>query len=208
MRLKTLLASAAAALISGALVAQAQTPGVNSNWPIVWRYIYEASSLKPTYSATANLTSTATAAQAVCALSGSASKTIRVRRVILSGAMTAIEAIPISINKHSTLYTAGGGAQATTVPYDSQSAAATAILEYWTANPTPGTSVGTILDQYVPFGNTTTGVEPPYEMKFGEFGSAAVLRGAAQYLSVNFSGTSINTGKVNCTFEWTEESGV
>jgi hypothetical protein len=204
MKLRTVLIAATASLLTGVLAAQAQFPGVNSNLTTIWTIAWEVSSAKPTYSATVAQFSPVASASDVCTLAGSASKTIRVRRVFFNALPTTAVAEPVSFIKRSTVDTAGTSVVLTGVPYDSQSSAATAVAEYYTANGTLGTSVGVLADITRHFGVSTT-VVTPFMYDFGTYGSALVLRGAAQQLAINLSGTTY-TGTISCTFEWTEEA--
>lgn len=204
MRLRSLILPALAALLTASVVALGQSgPGVNNNFAVVWNMVWEASTVKPTYSATANIAPAASQTYA-CQLAGSATKTIRVRRVLLQGNAAAVQSEVIAIGKFSTAFT-GGGTRPTTVPYDSQSAAASAVMETWTASPTTGTLVGYLLDPIFTWNNVTTGVGAPLVVTFGQLGSSAVLRGVAQSLVVNMNSQPGSSNTLSCTFEWTEE---
>lgn len=214
MRYRSLIAASVAALISAGLVAQAQVPGVNSTLQAVFNLVYDNSTMKPTYSATRLVTPAASATD-ICVLGGSATKNIRLRRIIfsghISGGNTAVTE-PVAILKRSTLGGAGGtGAAITIVPYDTTNSltpavanSGTAFAEVYTANMTTlGTLVGALQDVYLPFA-AATAVAIPYTFEFGELGSPVVLRGTAQNVAVNLNGITIN-GLISCTFEWTEE---
>ncbi len=90
MKLRTILLSGLAALVATTLALQAQVPGVNSTLNTVFTLAYDNSTMKQTYSAAGVVTSTMTASGEVCAISGSATKNVRVRRVIIGGSMSAI----------------------------------------------------------------------------------------------------------------------
>ena len=204
MRLRSLSAAVLASLLTASVVAWGQSgPGVNNNFAVVWNMVWEASTVKPTYSATMVVTPAASQTYA-CQLSGSATKTIRARRVLLQGNAAAVQSEQIAIGKFSTAFT-GGGTQTTPVAYDSQSAAATGVIEMWTASPTAGTLVGYLLDPIFTWNNATTGVGTPLVVSFGQFGSAVALRGAAQSLVVNMNSQPGSGNTLSCTFEWTEE---
>ena len=204
MKLRPVLLAVAASLLTGVLVSQAQVPGINSTLQSVFTLAYDQSTMKPTYSSSVSGISPASAASDVCALSGSATKTIKVRRIIFTGTTPSIAvAEPVTILKRSTVY-AGAGSSPAEVPYDSGSSAATAVAEVWTANPTVGTLVGVIADIMVPF-TAATAATPATTFEFGRLGSPLVLRGVAQSVAISLSGVTI-TGTVGCTFEWTEDS--
>lgn len=203
MKLRTLLIASFAALISASLAVFAQQPGVNNNFPIFWQMVWEASTTKPTYSATqANITAVASQTDQ-CTLTGSATKTVRVRKIIFTNLPTTAVTEPIAIVKRSTANT-GAGTALPKASYDSQNATTTvALAETWTAAPTVGTLAGTIADIIAPFA-VSTGANTPVVFTFGANGeSALVLRGIAQSVSINLNATTF-TGTVGCTFVWTE----
>ena len=204
MNLRTKVICGLLAIVTGAIAAQAQ-PGINNNYPAMWNMVWEASTLKKTYSATTALAVPASSATDVCSLSGSATRVVRVRRIIFTSTPTTAVSEPIAILKRSTAYTAGAGAALTKVPYDSQYGASTVgMAEVWTGNPTVGTIVGALAEVSFHFGVSTTAPSIPAVFTFGQLGSAAVLRGVAQNVAINLNGTTF-TGTFSCTFEWTEE---
>lgn len=206
MKLRTLLAASAAALISSVLVAQGQVPGVNSTLQTVFTMVYEASTSKPTYSATSAFTP-ASAATDVCTLIGSSTKTIRVRRIIFSGITTSTVATDaISVIKRSTAATTGVSVVMTNVPYSSTSSSATAVAEYFTTNPTVGTVVGAVAESLYTFGLTTSVMaNKELVFEFGRLASPVFLRGTGQNLAVSLNSNTV-AGPVTCTFEWTEDT--
>jgi len=209
MRLRSILLSAVAAAACATLAAQAQVPGVNSTLNSVFTLAYDNSTMKPTYSASMAGIAAPNNGGDICSLYGSATKTIKVRRVILAGFSGALQTDPISIVKRSTA--AVGGTLSTVDPfamisYDSSNAAASAKVEAYTTVPTTaGTLVGILADVYITLAGATTAVAQgqPYVFKFGELGQPIVLRGAAQHIDVNDGGLAAIT--LSCTFEWTEE---
>ncbi len=205
MKLHSKLLLAGAVLATVALAAQAQVPGVNSTLQAVFTLAYDNSTMKPTYSSTAIVVPAASATD-ICMITGSATKNIRVRRLFISGVASVVQTEEIGVVKRSTANTGGAGSIGVAVPYDSSSAAATALVEFFTTNPTLGTLIGAIADFDITWGNLSTGVGSAVtQILFGQLGSPVVLRGAAQQLSVNLNGNSLVSGKVSCTWEWTEE---
>lgn len=205
MKLRSLLLGLGATALVGVLVAQGQVPGINSTLNSVFTLVYDASTSKPTYSATGFLTPAGSPTD-VCSITGSATKTVRVRRVIVSGANSAAISEAVSIIKRSTANSAGAGSAMTQVPYSSTNSAGTvAVAELWTGAPTVGTAVGTLADRYVLFGAPTS-LAPATVFDFGQLGSPVFLRGVAQQLSVNLQGQGGGAGTIICTFEWTEDT--
>ncbi len=209
MKTRSKLLLAGAVLATVALAAQAQVPGVNSTLQTVFTLAYDNSTMKPTYSSTVDIVPASAfvgGATDVCTIFGSATKNVRVRRIIISGVASVVQTEVIGIVKRSTIDSGGTQTLGTAVPYDSGSPAATAVIENFTANPTLGTLVGALADFHITWGNLTTGVgSPPTVVTFGALGSPAVLRGTSQQLAVNLNANSLVSGKVACTFEWTEE---
>jgi hypothetical protein len=141
-------------------------------------------------------------------ITGSATKTIRVLRVEVSFTQSIYSENDVLLIKRSTANSGGTSAAITAVPHDSSDAAATAIVLAYTANPTLGSTVGTIRAAKV-FGQATS---EPYagssivSWTFGDRPSQAiVLRGTTQVLAVNLNSTSITGGNFDISVEWTEE---
>lgn len=207
MNWKSIVACIFASLLTATLAVQAQVPGVNSTLATVFTLAYDNATMKQTYSASRSV-DLATTPTTVCSLSGSATKQVRVRRILFSGVASAQMSEPVSIIKRSTATTTGVSALVTAVPYDSANAAGTGVAEIYTTNPTTaGTLVGQLADVLIAFANYTTGVvASAYEFKFGELGQSVILRGVAQTLEVHLNNVTFGTGaRVLCTFEWTEE---
>ena len=207
MRLRTLFLSALAVVATATLALQAQVPGVNSTLQSVFTLAYDNSTMKPTFSANGTLAAAASATD-ICVLSGSATKTVKVRRVYFTGNATAVSSLAVAVVKRSTAASGGTSTVLTQVPYDSQNGAGTvAVAETFTANPTVGTLVGVLADVYYTYNNLTTGVgQGPYTFTFGQLGQPVVLRGVAQSIAVNLGGATVAGGVITCGFEWTEDS--
>lgn len=171
---------------------------------------------KQSYSAsTATFTPAATTTD-FCRITGSATKTIRVWSITLSGTQTTAGNVSqYVLIKRSTANTAGTFVSATVVPHDSNNAAATVTVGHYTANPTVGSTVGTVRGHRTLVPAPATAVFPAYVGRW-EFGQPdnvnhqvqpIVLRGTTQELNVNGSGAAIPTGAATyqCDFVWTEE---
>lgn len=196
-----------ASVLTLLLVNATSLPGVNSTLQTVFTYGFELSSDKPTYSATTGAFTIASSPQDVCAIQGSATKLIRVRRLWWSATSTSAAQEPVDIYFRTASATDGTGVIVSGVKYDTSVVAPTGRMEKWTANPTPG--AGSVLWQDLMSYNaiTTANVtaSPPM-IEFGRAGGQAIiLRGLAQSLVVNLNGTTLTGGTGYCTFEWTEE---
>ena len=208
MKFRTVLFAALASLVTAAIVAQAQVPGVNSTLQSVFTLAYDQSTMKRTYSATMTFAPTAVSGTDICNLTGSAAATVKVRRILFTGQSTTAQTDPIAIIKRSTANSGGTSVSPAVTPYDANSTASAAVFSVYTANPTTGTTVGVIADPLFSFGNLTTGGAQLIDsgLIFGQLGSPIVLRGVAQSVSVNLNGASFAGLRANCTFEWTEDT--
>lgn len=162
---------------------------------------------KQTYSAAINGLVTAALATDVFEIKGSASKTIKITKLEISGTTTAGSGITIpgTIIKRSTANTGGTSTALTAVPHDSLNAAATATLKAYTANPTLGTLVGGLIAKRITF--TQSGAQRPdniFEFTT-RIAQPVVLRGTSESVCVNFGGTTITGPLISIYVEWTEE---
>lgn len=164
---------------------------------------------KTTYSASVLKLAVATGANVIWTLTGSATKTIRVTRIEISGTCaTTAKDINFFIAKYSTAATGGTAGTAPTIaPHDSSSSAATAAIAVYTADPTAGTSVGNIrtgnLFMAVTAGTTSTGL---YVADFGTRpAQSLVLRGATQQIGISLNGENTATSVIDIFVEFTEE---
>lgn len=161
---------------------------------------------RATYRATVTGLVPAASATDIAYINGSATKTVRVTRIVVSGTAGTHVNTPIILVKRSTANSGGTCAAATNVPLDSSNAAATAVVNSCTANPTTGTLVGNISARSYFFGVATEASGPPADFLIGqEGGQPLTLRGVAQGLAVNLGAVSVTSGVVNVTIEWTEE---
>jgi hypothetical protein len=162
---------------------------------------------KATYRAVKIALAPAASATDIFTITGSASKTVRVTRVRVSGTETTAGHATFQLIKRSTADTAGTSAAVSAVPLDSTDAAATATVLSYTANPTLGTTVGTVAASriFLPAPATATG-EESLLFTFGDLAAKAlVLRGTSQVLAVNLNGVTVTGGSLHIEVEWTEE---
>ncbi len=150
----------------------------------------------------------------VC-LAGSATKTIKITRIKISGSGTAIS-VPVTVLRRTSADTGGTAASTTANPAnniskrDTTNPTATAVPIAYTANPTIVDSTPTYIDsQNMGVVATTVGaVNPPTDFDFGEGTSnlrqVPTLRGVAEQICLNLNGTSA-TALLSGTITWTEE---
>ena len=164
-----------------------------------------------TYSASATNFVPPASATDVFTITGSATKTIKINDFGFSSTTTAGSGIALGISfiKRSTADSGGTSVTATNVPHDSANAAATAVVRHYTANPTLGTSVGSIRSRRIivpAAGSNGSGTAGGSEEEFNvRPGQPIILRGVTEQFCINLNGTSI-TGPVSAAFvEWVEE---
>lgn len=169
------------------------------------------------YRASANFTPQATAAVTVITVTGSATKTVRIRRITLGGVSTALSASVFALQRTSALGAGGTLVAPTIAKMDTLTATATAVVNHWTTTlKATGTGVGgPIATQLI---TTSTTVTPTVsgggtpQVMFPEggapIGQAIVLRGVADILEIqNVTPTNLGAGTVlTYTIEWVEDN--
>jgi hypothetical protein len=142
---------------------------------------------------------------------GSASKTITVKRITVSGmTLTAVGYFTINVEKLSTASTGGTSTTLAAVPLDSINSAATAAVKAYTAAPTKGTLVGTIASWRALWQATVAaaaGVTDYFTFNFGDMRETKgiILRGTAQEVALTFPVVLASAGTLAVDIEWTEE---
>lgn len=161
--------------------------------------------IKATYSATITNLPAAMLATDIFTITGSATKTIRISRVMLTGTQTTASQINIIFIRRSTANTAGTSVPLAAVTMDTNNPAATATALAYTANPTTGTVVGNIRTRKVAL-STAVGNSDELISDFGTTnGQALVLRGINQVFSINLNSVTVAGASFNIAVEWTEE---
>lgn len=204
---------------SGTVASQEMFQGISgagSNIPVV-----ALDSTQVTYRVSASFTPQATAGVTVITVTGSATKTVRIRRVLLGGASTALSVAPIFTLQRTSALGAGGTLVAPTVALLDRGpsavyAAATAVVNHWTTTlKAAGTGVGGAITTQRVFTDTVTTptvASRPGTMLFPEYGmpvgSAIVLRGATDFLEVqNINASNFAAGTVlEYVVEWVEDA--
>lgn len=154
-----------------------------------------------------------TASRTIFNIGGSATKTIIVKRIIITGSsLTVVAYLAYNVVKYSTATTGGTSTNLPQVPFDANDAAGTsAQVRTYTAVPTDGTLVGTIASRRVLMQATTavaTGVfHEPIIFDFGDKSDnhGIVLRGVAQECAVVFPVAPATTPTLAIEVEWSEE---
>lgn len=168
----------------------------------------DTESTKATYSYTATAFGLVATATDFVGIIGSGTKTVRVKRIAISGIANAAAAVDILLIKRSTANSGSTPVALTAVPHDSNNAAATATVNsYTTTNPTTGNAVGTLRSSKLNLGTSGAGGTQQLVWDFGTRNDqAVVLRGAAQMLCLNFNGAAVPAGTaLDIEIETTEE---
>ncbi len=155
-------------------------------------------------------------------ISGSASKVVRVVRLVLGGTASAAVNLPTTILRRVSLDTGGTAASTTANPGITTQIAsrdtgqgpntgATAVLISYTAAPTIVDTAPVYLDSAM-LVLQTTGTTIGNPSTIFDWGrdiennvQVPTLRGAAQQICVNFNGTSPGTALLNGSITWMEE---
>lgn len=145
----------------------------------------------------------------VMTIAGSASKTIRVRQIQISGFASSAGSVPLNIIRRSSANTGGSFTAPTPGKRDTLDDNATATLQFYSVNPAAlGTSAGVIDGGRLGL-VAASGVSQIDRMNF-QYGwlneKAPVLRGNTDILALNFGGLAWPAGgTLDIAIWWTEE---
>ena len=167
---------------------------------------------KSTYSAAVQGLNIANSATDIFTITGSATKTVRITKIGISGTQTTGMLQDLLLIKRSSAPVGGTSTTPAIVSYDSNSAAGTAVARAYTSNPTTlGTSIGIIKVAKLLINQVSGGPGGPSSPQdivwtFGAGPSQAlVLRGIAQQISINYNGQTSAGSSFDLFVEWTEE---
>lgn len=169
--------------------------------------VFITNTFVPTYSASTDSVAIAAAATDVWCLRGSATKTVFVQGVRISGTASANTVLTALLVKRRTANT-GTSTAITAVPHDSNDPAATASAVSYTTNPTVGTPVGPIRSQELVLSG---GSSPNLVVQFVVYqfsvyiGKVPTLHGTNEQLCVNLNGQTVSGGAITIDYEWTEQ---
>ncbi len=154
----------------------------------------------------ANFTPQATNAVTLISIQGSATKTVRVKRIWIGGVSTAVSQSIYQLVRTSALGAGGTTVSPTAAKMDSSNAAATAVVSHYT---TTLKATGTAVGGPISMSNVQTGVvttPATLALGFGQYifpesgvlaGPPLVLRGTADYIEVqNVTPASLGAGTV------------
>ncbi len=138
-------------------------------------------------------------------IAGAVGMVVRIKTVHVD--VPAANQTPLIIGKYSTAPTDGTATSPQSVPLDSNSDAARAIVRMYTAAPTAGTLVGEVFedDIFTVAAAGYRGDRVHEEFGRGDGGEALILRSAAENVAVVLGAGS---NPLNGYIEWTEEPAV
>jgi hypothetical protein len=155
----------------------------------------------PVYSASAvGITGVASATD-IFTITGSATKVVRVHNLYLTGTLASAAVRDVLLVKRSTANSGGTATTQTAISLDSNSAAASAVVRAYTANPTLGTPVGTVRVRRV---GVPTSTASNIDVANFEFTVPLVLRGTSQVLAINLNGVAASV-VWSAFIEWSED---
>lgn len=150
-----------------------------------------------------------TAADVWAEIVGSATRTVGVRRIVVSGATEASpEYVSLQVRKRAAS-TGGTAVAISCIPLDSAAPAATAVVRGFSVSPAPGTDVGAIETQRVLVEDTTAvaGAVPPcvvFDFVSPQSPHGAILRGASEALALQWGANTSAAVTVALTIEFVE----
>jgi hypothetical protein len=167
---------------------------------------YRASTIVP-------LVTAVTVSRGIWTMIGSATKTVTVKRIRISGVSiaTAVNYLSINLVKNSTATTGGTSTTLVAVPLDSLSAAATAVVKAYTAVATDGALIGNIVSDRVlcPITGTAAALQFAPDMVFNfadiDGSGGIVLRSAAEEIALQYPVAAPTVPTLSIDVEWTEE---
>ena len=178
---------------------------VNHNIPATNPVPTVPSALVAAYASAGVLTAPAATPTDLVVLNGSATKTIRVKRITVTGSATTAGSMEVLLKKHTVANT--GGTKATApdvVKLDSADGAATCVVDLYTANPTIDSTAKLMAVRALNMG--VAGANGAVEFDFTNADNKGILiKGAAQALAINFNGGTVPTGgKLGWSVIWEE----
>lgn len=168
------------------------------------------------YRVSATFTPQPTGAVTMVTVTGSATKTVRIRRILLGGHSTANAETTIALQRTTALGAGGTLVAPSVAKVDSGTvAAATAVVNHWTSTlkaAGTATSIGALSTQEFFTGVITTptvtsGMQVLFPEGGAPIGQAIVLRGVADFLEIqNTNAGNLSTATIlTYVIEWVED---
>lgn len=172
-------------------------------------------STQQTYRASATFTPFATAPIGLVTIIGSASKTVRIKRILIGGVATALADTLFRLTRISVIGTGGTAVAPTIAKNDTNTAAATAVVQHYTTAAQSGGTLVSVLSHWRQFIATVTTpatayVNPTYQVfpECGVGGQSLVCRGVADMIQIE----NLNAGNLGAAtvleyvIEWVEDA--
>ena len=167
----------------------------------------------PTYRAAASFTPYGTADRTLISIQGSATKTVRVKRILLMGTGTAAGSTLFTLSRTSALGTGGTAVAPSIAKMDISKPTATAVVKHYTTAAQSLGATPTVLSELT-FGVSivtlpTTGLVAFTSIfpENGHGGGAIVLRGASDFLEIgNVAGNCTAGSILQYVIEWVEDA--
>lgn len=159
-----------------------------------------------TYAVSAVAVTPAATPTDVVTVYGSATKTVRVKSVTVSGVATTAGSMDVSLVKRTAANTTGTSSVPVAAKFDSEDATPTAALKQYSANAgTLGAGVP-IATKVLNLGVAGAGGTVVFDFATRN-DKALILRGVAQGLAINLNGQAVpNGGKITYAVEWEEDN--
>lgn len=157
-------------------------------------------SVKPSYTYAISATAPYATPTDWIVIRGSATKTVKIVRIEISGAATAATEVIFTLKKHTVANTSGTATNPTFMQHDSNDAAATALILLYSVAPTIDSSAtiwkSVRLDLAVAPAATTNAPDRYIYNYAAEPYEPLVLRGVAQEFAINFASAAVPSGGV------------
>jgi len=136
---------------------------------------------------------------------GSASKTVRVKSVTVSGVATTAGTMDVSLVKRTAANTAGTSTAPSVAKFDSQDADASAVVKQYSANASALGAGVPLATKKLNMGVAGAGGVVSFDFATRN-DKALILRGVAQGLAINLNGQAVPAGgKITYAVEWEED---
>jgi hypothetical protein len=175
---------------------------------------YTLDNARQTFRATASFTPFATAPIALVSIIGSATKTVRIQRITMGGVATALADTLFRVCRVSAVGTGGTIVAPTIAKHDTNTAAATAVVQHYTTAAQSSGTLVSVLKTYRQFIGTVTTpatawiAEQVLYPEGPQMGQNLVLRGVGDILEIQ----NLNAGNLGAatvleyTIEWVEDA--
>ena len=141
-------------------------------------------------------------------ITGSDTKTIKIKHLSVDGTQTNTGARAVSLIKRSSQNTGGTSTVLTNVPYDSINPTSTAVVRYYTVNPTTlGTSLGALHVEKLIVGSANSADSDALVFSTVDASTSQdiTLRSSSEVLAINMNGVTSTGNSMNIDIMWTEE---